>query len=297
MKILLTGANGFLGKYIKNELQQNYTLKTLSKSNADYNINLNEVDNINFNENFELVIHAAGKAHTTPSNQKDSDYIFEVNVKGTINLLEGLRVSGLPKKFFFISSVSVYGLTEGILINENTPLSATDAYGKSKIEAENIIIDWCNKYNIKYTILRLPLIIGKNPPGNLNAMKSAILHGYYFNIDRGMAKKSMVLASDIAKYIISSSEVGGIYNLTDGTHPTFAELSTMISIELETNHPLNIPKFIAIILAKVGDIIGNKFPINSIKFNKITSTLTFDDTKARKAFCWNPNSVLENFII
>lgn len=297
MKILLTGSNGFLGNILKHELENKYFLQTLSRTFSDYNIDLSKNNNIRFNDKFEIVIHAAGKAHILPNNELERKSFYEVNLVGTLNLLKGLEASGLPKNFVFISSVSVYGYNQGVLLNENTPLLARDAYGKSKIEAEEIIINWCNKYNIRYTILRLPLIIGKNAPGNLNAMKEAIKLGYYFNIDGGRAKKSMVLGSDIAKHIISSSKIGGIYNLTDGIHPTFNEISKIISIKLDKNPPFNLPKFIAIIFAKIGDIIGDKFPINSLKFNKITSTLTFDDTKARNAFNWNPNSVLDNFII
>ena len=296
MKILLTGANGFLGNYLKNELKKSFVLKTLSRSSSDYNIDLLN-KNILFNDKFDLVIHAAGKAHLVPCNEKEFNDFYETNVNGTLNLLEGLRVSGLPQKFVFISSVSVYGLSDGFFINENSPLLANDAYGKSKIEAEKIIINWCKQYNVKYTILRLPLIIGSDPPGNLKTMISAIKKGYYFNIAGGIAKKSMVLAKDIARFIISSSDIGGIYNLTDGIHPSFNDLSKIISLKLNKRHPINMPKILALFLAKLGDVIGGDFPLNTIKYIKITSTLTFDDSKARKAFFWNPDPVLENLII
>jgi hypothetical protein len=59
----------------------------------------------------------------------------------------------------------------------------------------------------------------------------------------------------------------------------------------------NLPKLFAFILAKFGDHLGNKFPINSDKFLKITSTLTFDDNEARMAFGWNPSPVLDCFKI
>ena len=57
----------------------------------------------------------------------------------------------------------------------------------------------------------------------------------------------------------------------------------------------NLPRFAAVILAKIGDLIGNSFPINSNKLSKITSTLTFDDSKARLAFGWEPTPVSEGF--
>ena len=57
------------------------------------------------------------------------------------------------------------------------------------------------------------------------------------------------------------------------------------------------PLFFAKVLAKIGDLIGDKFPINSNKLSKIMSPLTFDDSKARKAFGWNPSLVIEGFKI
>lgn len=293
--ILLTGHNGFLGKELLRNLNtNNIIIKTCSRSNhSDFSIDLsNKIPN--FNYKFDVVIHSAGKAHSIPKYKNEVDSFYYVNVQGTRNLLNGLS-SNIPKQFVFISSVSVYGLINGENIKEICPLIANDPYGKSKIEAEGIVKMWCDKNNVVCTILRLPLVIGINPPGNFGAMIRGIKKGYYFNIGGGRAKKSLVLASDIAKYILKAAEVGGIYNLTDGIHPSFYELSKGISHHLDKSFVPNMPLFIAKILAIIGDIIGNISPINSYKFSKITSTLTFDDTNARIAFGWNPNPVLESF--
>jgi len=294
MEILLTGSTGFLSSFlIKGILNCNF-LK-LSRTHSDYNIDLYSNTPV-FNKNFDLVIHTAGKAHSIPKTQKEKESFFNINVLGTQNLLNGLK-NNLPKQFVFISSVSVYGLISGENISENTPLMATDAYGKSKIDAEIVVRKWCEEHNVICTILRLPLLVGENPPGNLGSMIRGINNRYYFNIAGGNAKKSMVLASDIAKYILIAAKVGGTYNLTDGVHPTFFELSKMISKELGNSFVLNMPLFIANVTAKIGDIFGSAFPINSNKLSKITSTLTFDDSKARNTFGWKPTSVLEGFKI
>ncbi len=290
--ILLTGSNGFLGNYLINNLPANI-IKTLNRSASDYEVDLS-INIPCFTEKFDTVIHNAGKAHIIPKSKEEIAAFYNVNVFGTHNLLKGLSNS-LPKRFVFISSVSVYGLNDGYNINENCPLLAEDPYGKSKIDAEFVVKKWCDENNVTCTILRLPLIVGANPPGNLGAMMHGIKKGYYFNIAGGNAKKSMVLASDIAKFILKAAEVGGTYNLTDGIHPTFNELSNSISRNLDKSFVPNMPLFLANVLAKIGDILDNAFPINSNKLKKITSTLTFDDTKARIAFGWKPTSVLESF--
>jgi len=248
-----------------------------------------------FENSFDLVIHAAGQAHVVPKSVHEINLFHEVNVQGTVNLLKGLKNTGIPKYFVFISSVSVYGLESGIEITEEAPLAATDAYGKSKIAAELIVKNWCASNDVVCTILRLPLIAGPNPPGNLGFMLKGLKNGFYFNIAGGHSRKSIVLASDVAKFIIPAAKKGGTYNLTDGEHPSFKELSHYIAGKLAKSYVPNIPYLIAKSMAMLGDLIGRKAPIDSNKLKKITSSLTFSDQKARSSFCWNPTPVLKDF--
>jgi nucleoside-diphosphate-sugar epimerase len=294
MNILITGANGFLGKVIRNVLNNNDII-TLSRTNSTLNFDLsNSIPLID--THIDLAIHSAGKAHLNPTSNDEILNFYTINVVGTKNLLKGLMAKP-PKQFVFISSVGVYGLITGHTVKESTTLQARDPYGRSKMEAEEVVKKWCNEYNVICTILRLPLVVGENPPGNLGAMIRGIKKGYYFNIAGGNAKKSMVLAEDVARSILKVSEIGGIYNLTDGYHPSFQELSNHISIQLSKGKPMNMPLWLARIIAKFGDLLGSKAPLNSNKLKKITSHLTFDDSKAREAFGWDPTPVLKGFIL
>lgn len=294
--MLLTGSNGFLGKSIKLELAGRFQIHELSRSSGKYVIDLAK-DIPDFADQYALVIHAAGKAHKYQVGLKHSDDFYKINVQGTHNLLKGLEKTKPPRSFIFISSVSVYGLSKGDDINECSPLLAKDLYGRSKILAEELVWNWCTENNVICTILRLPLIAGLNPPGNLGEMINSIKKGYYFNIGGGSAKKSMVLASDVAKCIVKASDVGGIYNLTDGYHPTFLELSESISVQLGKGSPKNLPLRLAKIIAFGGDLIGLKAPLNSLKLKKIIFSLTFNDSKARESIGWSPTPVLEGFKI
>ena len=295
MKILLTGSTGFLGKYIYKSLIKNNKIDTLSRTKSSYNIDLSQ-QIPNFNESFNMVIHVAGKAHDQSKKALINNSFYKVNVTGLKNLLSGLKKTNTPSKFVFISSVSVYGLSKGTNISESFELLAKDDYGLSKIEGEKIVKTWCKKNNVKYLILRLPLLVGKNPPGNLGAMIKAIKKGFYFNINRGKARKSMVLADDVSKIILKASEIGGTFNLTDGNNPNFNQLSYSIAKQLNKKYIFNMPIFIAQLISKIGDIMGLNF-FNSSKLNKIVSDLTFDDSKARKTLDWKPNSVIENIKI
>ncbi len=289
---LVTGSSGFLGRYLSHHVGK---VITLGRRDADLICDLVlEIPKI---DKCDTILHAAGKAHMVPTTVKEKQEFFNVNVLGTQNLLSGLeQAPSLPKSFVFISTVAVYGLGSGVALDEHSALSATDPYGLSKIQAEKVIQEWCAKHNVICGILRLPLLVGANPPGNLGAMIKGIKRGYYFNIAGGVARKSMVMAEDVAKIIPKLAEVGGTFNLTDGYHPSFLELSNSIARQLNKENILNIPFWLANSLARVGDQIP-KFPINTIKLSKITSDLTFDDTKARRELGWNPGKVLDHFFI
>jgi nucleoside-diphosphate-sugar epimerase len=293
MNVLLTGGSGFLGKYLFDKTVDNghkcYRLgrNGFSEIKADL-ISEFELPDINF----DLVIHSAGKAHIEPKGKHEIQDFYRINVLGTMNLLEKLEKSP-PQKFVFISSVSVYGLDIGSNIGEDAPLLAKDPYGNSKIQAEAMISSWCKRNNIKCTILRLPLIYGENPPGNLGKMISGIQRGFYFNIGDIEVRKSIVLAQDVANSIPSVSEIGGIYNLTDGHHPSVHQLSFRLAKFYNLKPIKSLPMVFVKFLAILGDLFGDKFIFNSKKFNKITSELTFSDTKAREKFDWDPTSVLD----
>jgi nucleoside-diphosphate-sugar epimerase len=290
VKILLTGASGFLGRYVVNEFKKiGHEIYALGKKDSDINVNIETEFSLR-KYNIDYVIHIAGKAHIFPRSQSDIRSFWDVNVKGTQNLLRSLEENP-PKRIVFISTVAVYGKTYGVLLDENTPVLALDPYGQSKIQAEANILDWSFRHNVICTILRLPLVYGENPPGNLNSMIQGIKKGYYFNISGGHTRKSMVRADDVARFILPASEVGGIYHLTDGYHPSFKEISHIIGASIGRKSIPNLPLWIAKIIAKIGDFLGPKFPFNSDKLKKITSELTFDDSLARANFGWNPKPV------
>ncbi len=298
MKFLLTGSTGFLGSTILKALAEE-EVYTLGRQKCSISVDLKHLPKELVLPKVDFVIHIAGKAHVVPKTLSEGNDFFETNVVGTKNLLANLENGRLPKTFVFISSVAVYGLATGNDISENADLLAKDPYGRSKIEAEAMIIEWAQKHAVKFLILRLPLIAGLNPPGNLGSMINGIKKGFYFNIGRGDAKKSIVLASDIALLIKNLSEnvQSGIYNLTDGYHPNFAELSRCISAQLGGGGIPSIPVNIATILAKFGDFIGGRTFFNSKILIKLSSCLTFDDSKARKDLGWNPMPVLQGFKI
>ncbi|MBC5773013.1 NAD-dependent epimerase/dehydratase family protein [Pontibacter sp. KCTC 32443] len=291
----LTGGSGFLGCTIKSHLSNKGHVVSLNRTGKDgimVDISSAFILPVSFNPG--IVIHAAGKAHMVPRTAAEEKEFFDVNFEGTKNLCSALELlSQKPKAFVFISTVAVYGQDVGNMITESYPLLGTTPYAKSKILAEEWLQNWAKEQNIKLAILRLPLIAGPNPPGNLGAMINGIRSGKYVGIGKSAARKSIVWAEDVAQIIPKVAEVGGIFNLTDGYHPSFKELEDCIAGLLRKRSPFHIPVPVAKTIAALGDIIGSRSPITSSKLQKMMSTLTFDDSKARELLDWKPSSVLD----
>ena len=292
MKILITGWTGFIGNNFFNYLLYKNTVDSLSrneKSTIQADL-ITDVPNINY---YDLIIHCSGYAHNFE--KKNLEYTnsinYKLNVLGTNNLLKGIKI--VPKYFLLISSVSVYGLIHGDKVDESYPLQAIDHYSKSKIDEEKTVVDWCNKNNVLCTIFRLPLVYGKNAPGNIAKMRCAIKWNLLFQIGSGTAKKSIVYINDVSNIILDAIQHGGIYNLTDRYHPNVNEFNRfMIKKYLGGKIKIIPHKFAELIFHYFNFKPFNKV-INPNTFNKLTNNLTFDDTKAVKKLNWKPHKIID----
>lgn len=204
---------------------------------------------------------------------------------------------GIPGAFIFISTVAVYGCDYGENITEEHPLNGTTPYAMSKRLAEEYLQKWCYEHNVILGIIRPSLLAGPNPPGNLGAMISGIRSGRYLSIAGGQARKSILMVQDIAKLVPLLAKRGGIYNVCDSYQPTFRELEALICKQMKKSLPLSIPYWLAKGMALIGDSLGKKAPINSLKLDKIAKSLTFSNEKAIRELGWKPMSVMDNFRI
>lgn len=296
-KLLFTGGTGFLGHIVKPLLDKQYEVITCGITSEDM-IMANLAKGVpELPERYDIVLHAAGKAHVVPKTEAEKQEFYDVNYQGTVNLCSALEKVGVPKAFIFISTVAVYGCEFGDLITEEHPLEGNTPYAESKIMAEKYLEEWCKKCGVELGILRPSLLAGKNAPGNLGAMVNGIKKGFYMNIAGGKVVKSILMAEDLAKLVPLLVEKGGIYNVCDTRQPSFGEISWSVAKQLDKGKPINIPYWMAWCLAKVGDILGNKAPINSYKLEKMTKSLTFSNEKARRELNWEPLDVLTHYNI
>ncbi len=295
--LLFTGGTGFLGKNARPVLDKKYKVTTCGITPED-EIKANLAKEVPaLTEHFDVVLHACGKAHSVPKTEAEKQVFFDVNYQGTVNLCTALEKVGVPKALIFISTVAVYGCDFGELITEDHPLDGTTPYAKSKIMAEEFLTEWCKKHGVVLGILRPSLLAGKNAPGNLGAMVNGVKKGFYMNIAGGKVVKSILMAEDIAHILPLVAEKGGVYNVCDTFQPSFGQISESVAKQLGKGKPMNIPYWMACCMAKVGDLLGNKAPINSYKLEKMTKSLTFSNEKARKTLGWEPMDVLQNYKI
>lgn len=295
--LLFTGASGFLGKNILPTLIQKYEVTTLGNLPID-DIFVNLAKEIpSFSQHYDIVLHAAGKAHVVPKTPEEERSFYDINYEGTKNLCKALEKVGAPKSLIFISSVAVYGCESGELIDECHPRNGDTPYARSKIMTEDYLISWCKANGVILTILRPSIIAGSNPPGNLGDMIKGIKKGFYLNIAGGKAKKSILMADDISVLLELSKDKGGVYNVCDTDQHSYNELSILIANQLHKSKPISIPYWIAKILAVAGDCLGRKAPINTPRLNKLTRSLTFSNAKAISDLGWHPIKVTDNFKI
>lgn len=308
MELLLTGYPGFLAGSIKKYFEQkNWHVDSLGLLDVPVNeihsgsrhIQCNLATDIPClsDKKYDLVIHAAGKAHVVPRSEAEKKSFYDVNVTGTEHLLLALQ-NNPPKSIVFISSVAVYGLEKGERIKEDAPLAATTPYGESKVMAEKLIRETVFSRPVIRGIVRLPLIAGKNAPGNLGSMINAIQKGFYFSVSKGKAARSVVMKDDIAPFLEVLGEHGGTYNFTDRHDLTYATLSQAIRKHISCPKRPDLPYWFAWCLALAGEclhfIIRRPVPFDFYRLEKMTTSLTFDSSLAEKEIPFNPRPVLEN---
>lgn len=302
-KLLFTGGTGFLGRNIKPELSKKYEVTTIGptvKDDLKVDIAASCVlakSTFSLPCRYDIVLHAAGKAHVYPKTEEEKRSFYDINYHGTVNLCRALENTP-PHSLVFISTIAVYGSIPGCNDTENSRTLIGDSpYADSKIKAELFLSSWCAEHGVILTILRPSLIAGNGAPGNLGAMVNGIKTGRYLSINHGVAKKSIVMAEDIANLVMLAADKGGVFNVCDNYNPSFGELEKVVAAQLGKRPPISIPYWLAKCIAIAGDVLGDWFPINSSRLRKIVTDDIFSSEKAQRELGWKPLSVLENYRI
>ena len=282
-KILITGIRGFVGQNL-NEYFKGKMVVGISRMSSIKEDIISYDDVFDYLSQSYVLIHLAGKAHDLKKTSSESKY-FEVNTELTINLFDQFLASNC-KIFIYMSSVkAVADKVDGFLEEKVIPNPVT-IYGKSKLAAEQYILNQKLPKNKKVYILRPCMIHGANNKGNLNLLYNFVSKGIPYPFGKYENKRSFVsienLCFIINELLLNNKIKSGVYNIADDATLSTKELVSIIG-EI-TNKPvkiLNLPKSIVRLVSKFGDIFP--IPINSQRVQKLTENYCVTNKKIKNA--------------
>ena len=292
MKVLLTGATGFIGSALTKELEsKGYSIRIVSRNNSrDYdtvicNLGVEKIPESAF-DSVDIVFHLAGYTHDLENN-KNRDAIYQkLNVKATIDLIKAASKQRV-RKFIFISSVKAGGINQqAVDMSEDDQLEPSDIYGKTKRKAEISILSIGKEYGIDVSIVRPALVYGVNMKGNLASMFDSVKNGWFPPLPQTYNSRSMISVIDLVTAIILITENKktdqNIYIATDGYNYSSRDIFDAMCIVNGKKIPnWEVPYLIFLMLARTGDIF--KFlPFNSHKCQKLFGSEGYSSEKLHK---------------
>ena len=275
MKIIITGAAGFVGSNLSKYLED--------KGNVVGKLSLRNPDWI-LNKNADVIIHLAGKAHDTANTSADDEY-FKVNRDLTIRLFEEFLNSEIRDFIYFSSVKATADTIEGIL-DENHPSDPKTPYGKSKLEAENYLLAQELPENKRLFIIRPCMIHGPGNKGNLNLLYKVVEKGIPWPLADFDNQRSFLSIDNlnflIERIISDQNMTSGIYNFSDDKALSTNDLVKIIAnTSGKTERLLKIPKHLISFIAKTGDYL--KLPLNSERLKKLTENYIVSNQKIKTA--------------
>lgn len=298
-QINIIGGSGFIGTVLIRMLSsKGYTFRNLDKNPSRYYPHDTTIVDVR-DEGTLMQQLPTGKVddwvvmlaaeHT--DNVDPISLYYDVNVTGMKNVLHAMDKAGITK-IFFTSSVAVYGLNKENP-DETYSTDPFNHYGKSKLEAEEVLREWYNKdpENKTLVIIRPTVVFGPNNRGNVYNLLNQIVKGRFLMIGKGDNIKSMSYVENVAgfiSYCIQSGMKGyHLYNYSD--KPDFS----MNDLLKETGNamgkkvsPIRIPYAVGymggLILDIAAKLLKKKFPISRIRIQKFCATTQFNSEKLLK---------------
>ena len=160
--ILITGSTGQVGSRLFEYFSKNYEvigldIKKSGISDVDNKTTLGDIRDFNIIKKLvkkaDIIIHTASQLNINKSIE-DPILDADINITGTLNLLEAARQKKDIKRFIYFSSSAVYGNNQYLPIDEKHPLKAVSPYGVSKLAGEKYCLLYNNLFQLPTTIIR-----------------------------------------------------------------------------------------------------------------------------------------------
>lgn len=266
MKILITGGAGFIGSHVADILAAENNniiiIDDLSTGKIEnipsvavfYKKNITDpsVEKIFEKEKPEILIHLAAQV-SVPSSVKDPFKDMEINIKGTLRLLEASKKHGVKKVIFSSTGGAIYGDQDYFPADETHSLQPLSPYGISKLCAEKYLYSYYKTYGLPYTVLRYSNVYGprQDPFGEAGVIaifvKKMLRNEQPIINGSGEQTRDFVYVKDVAKanlLAVKSALIGAV-NISTGReisiNETFSILKKVTGSSLSEKHGPTLP--------------------------------------------------------
>jgi nucleoside-diphosphate-sugar epimerase len=307
IKVLLTGATGFIGKKLSYELlNKGFELSLMLRHRVEHlptNVRQFVIDDFTNNPDFsaalnsvDCVIHLAGKAHVIDKNKATALNEFrQINTKLTLNLAKQ-AIDLNVKRFIFLSSIGVNGNQNNQPFLESDTPSPKEPYAVSKHEAEQGLLKLAKVSDLEVVIIRPPLVYGINAPGNFGILIDWVKLKVPLPLPLGLAnnKRSLVAIDNLVDFIITCIQhkkaKNEIFLISDGQDiSTTKLLRKLASAFRKKAYLLPIPvKWITYFLMLIGKKADGV---------RLFSSLQVDSSKAKELLDWSPVVTMDEQLI
>ncbi len=261
MKVLVTGATGFIGRNIVEALRadgEEVFALVRETSKIDFLRQLGvkfiygDITDMSslglINGKFDAVFHCAASVQ-----DQDWKKLFLVNITGTENICKlCLRLEA--RRLVYLSSIAVVSGHFQIPVTEDLPYSATNLYGKSKIEAEKIVWDYRGQ-GLPSVILRPPMVYGELEPHLLKFILFLIKHRFFPLIDGGKSKLHLVYVKNVAQAAVMALRndgfLKGAYFVADKEVLAVREIYSVLAKAIAAQEPLLLPEKLTPLLCNI----------------------------------------------
>lgn len=292
MKVLVTGANGLLGRELCSGLEQSGSevLRSVRISTTPCEIPVGEInDTTNWNcvldTNVDSVVHLAAKVPVSDRGCEalDAQY-YQINTLGTANLARQCAEKGI-KRFVFISTVKVLGEGCNQLYRADDPAEPTDAYAISKWEAEQSLKQIAAETGMEVVILRPPLVYGPGVKGNFLRLLQTVERRTPLPFGAIQNRRSLIYLGNLVDVIrlclTHPSAAGKIFMVSDGDDISTPELIRRMATAL--GHRAFLFPVPATWMKCVANMLGRKSAVD-----RLVGSLAVDIGPIQADLGWSP---------